>query len=183
MSLKWYVIRAISGKENKIKSYLEKEIIRNKLEKYISEVLIPNEKIYVMRDGKKKIKKRKYFPGYVLVSADFSHGEVQHLINNVPGVIGFLGSGKGASKVPIPLQENEINRIFGKVDESQMDEVSSLTSFVIGESVKVMDGPFNGFTGNISEIFEERKKINVTVKIFGRSTPVELNYFQVEKLN
>ena len=183
MSVKWYVIRAISGKENKIKTYLEKEIVRKKLEKFVPDVLIPNEKIYVMRDGKKKIKERNYFPGYVLVSADFSHGEVQHLINNVPWVIGFLGSGKGASKIPIPLREDEINRIFGKVDESKIDEASSLTSFVVGESVKVMDGPFNGFTGNISEIFEERKKINVSVKIFGRSTPVELNYYQVEKVN
>ena len=97
--------------------------------------------------------------------------------------IGFLGSGKGAAKIPIPLQESEMNRIFGKVDEAQLNEVSSLTSFSIGEDVKVMDGPFNGFTGSISEIFEEKKKVNVTVKIFGRNTPVELNYFQVEKVN
>ena len=183
MSLNWYVLRAISGKENKIKTYLEKEINRNNLQKFIPEIMIPHEKVYVMRNGKKKMKERNYLPGYVLVSADFSHGEVQHLINNIPGVIGFLGSGKGASKTPIPLREDEINRIFGKVDESKIDEASSLTSFVVGESVKVMDGPFNGFTGNISEIFEERKKINVSVKIFGRSTPVELNYYQVEKVN
>ena len=120
MSLNWYVLRAISGKENKIKTYLEKEINRNKLEKYIPEVMIPYEKVYVMRNGKKKIKEKNYFPGYVLVSADFTHGEVQHVIKNVPGVIGFLGSGTGSSRVPIPLREAEINRIFGKFDEANI---------------------------------------------------------------
>ena len=181
MSLNWYVLRAISGKENKIKTYLEKEINRNKLEKYIPEVMIPYEKVYVMRNGKKKIKEKNYFPGYVLVSADFTHGEVQHVIKNVPGVIGFLGSGTGSSRVPIPLREAEINRIFGKFDEANSDEESLLSPFVVGEDVKVMDGPFSGFTGSISQVFEDRKKLNVTVKIFGRNTPVELNYYQVEK--
>ena len=104
MSLNWYVLRAISGKEGKIKTYLEKEINRSKLEKFIPEVMIPYEKVYVMRNGKKKIKERNYLPGYVLVSADFSHGEVQHVIKNIPGVIGFLGSGTGSSRVPIPLR-------------------------------------------------------------------------------
>jgi transcriptional antiterminator NusG len=136
-----------------------------------------------MRNGKKQIKERNYFPGYVLVSADFSHGEVQHVIKNVPGVIGFLGSGAGPSRVPIPLREYEINRIFGKFDESNVEDEIMLSPFVVGEDVKVMDGPFNGFTGSIAQIFEDKKKLNVTVKIFGRSTPVELNYFQVEKSN
>ena len=181
MSLNWYVLRAISGKENKIKTYLEKEIKRNDLEKFIPEVMIPYEKVYVMRGGKKKIKEKNYFPGYVLVSADFSHGEVQHVIKNVPGVIGFLGSGSGASRVPIPLREAEINRIFGKFDESNIEDETMMSPFVVGEDVEVMDGPFSGFTGSISQVFEDRKKVNVTVKIFGRNTPVELNYYQVEK--
>jgi transcriptional antiterminator NusG len=153
------------------------------LEKFIPEVMIPYEKVYVMRNGKKKIKERNYFPGYVLVSADFSHGEVQHVIKNVPGVIGFLGSGSGPSRVPIPLRQSEINRIFGKFDESNDEDAIMSSPFIVGEDVKVMDGPFNGFTGSIAQIFEDRKKLNVTVKIFGRSTPVELNYFQVEKSN
>ena len=174
-------MRAISGKENKIKTYLEKEINRNKLEKFIPEVMIPYEKVYVMRNGKKKIKERNYLPGYVLVSADFSHGEVQHVIKNVPGVIGFLGSGTGASRVPIPLREAEINRLFGKFDDVNSEDEVMLSPFVVGEDVKVMDGPFSGFTGSISQVFEDRKKLNVTVKIFGRNTPVELNYYQVEK--
>ena len=113
MSLNWYVLRAISGKENKIKTYLEKEINRNNLQKFIPEIMIPHEKVYVMRNCKKKMKERNYLPGYVLVSADFSHGEVQQVVRSVPGVIGFLGSGTGASKVPIPLRESEINRLFG----------------------------------------------------------------------
>ena len=181
MSLNWYVLRAISGKENKIKTYLEKEINRNKLEKFIPEVMIPYEKVYVMRNGKKKIKERNYLPGYVLVSADFSHGEVQHVIKNVPGVIGFLGSGTGSSRVPIPLREAEINRLFGKFDDFNSEDEVMLSPFVVGEDVKVMDGPFSRFTGAISQVFEDRKKLNVTVKIFGRITPVELNYYQVEK--
>lgn len=174
-------MRAISGKEGKIKTYLEKEINRSKLEKFIPEVMIPYEKVYVMRNGKKKIKERNYLPGYVLVSADFSHGEVQHVIKNIPGVIGFLGSGTGSSRVPIPLREAEINRLFGKFDGSDNQEEVMLSPFVVGEDVKVMDGPFSGFTGSIAQIFEDRKKLNVNVKIFGRNTPVELNYYQVEK--
>ena len=181
MSLNWYVLRAISGKEGKIKTYLEKEINRSKLEKFIPEVMIPYEKVYVMRNGKKKIKERNYLPGYVLVSSDFSHGEVQHVIKNIPGVIGFLGSGTGSSRVPIPLRQSEINRLFGKFDGSNNEEEVMLSPFVIGEDVKVMDGPFSGFTGSIAQVFEDRKKVNVTVKIFGRNTPVELNYYQVEK--
>ena len=174
-------MRAISGKEGKIKTYLEKEINRSKLEKFIPEVMIPYEKVYVMRNGKKKIKERNYLPGYVLVSADFSHGEVQHVIKNIPGVIGFLGSGTGSSRVPIPLREAEINRLFGKFDGSDNQEEVMLSPFVVGEDVKVMDGPFSGFTGSIAQIFEDRKKLKVNVKIFGRNTPVELNYYQVEK--
>ena len=181
MSLNWYDLRDISGKEGKIKTYLEKEINRSKLEKFIPEVMIPYEKVYVMRNGKKKIKERNYLPGYVLVSADFSHGEVQHVIKNIPGVIGFLGSGTGSSRVPIPLRQSEINRLFGKFDGSNNEEEVMLSPFVIGEDVKVMDGPFSGFTGSIAQVFEDRKKVNVTVKIFGRNTPVELNYYQVEK--
>ena len=115
------------------------------------------------------------------MSADFSHGEVQHVIKNIPGVIGFLGSGTGSSRVPIPLRQSEINRLFGKFDGSNNEEEVMLSPFVIGEDVKVMDGPFSGFTGSIAQVFEDRKKVNVTVKIFGRNTPVELNYYQVEK--
>jgi transcriptional antiterminator NusG len=118
----------------------------------------------------------------VIVSADIDHGEVLHTITSIPGVLGFLGEkSTGASKIPTPLRQSEINRILGSVEESNEFALKMETPYIIGEQVKVIDGPFNGFTGTIEEVFEEKKKLNVTVKIFGRSTPVELNYVQVEK--
>lgn len=182
--LKWYVVRAVSGQEKKVKTYLENEIARQKLEDYIPQVLIPSEKVYEMRGGKKRVRERNFFPGYVLIEADLSYGEATHIINSIPGVIGFLGSNDGgASKTPVPLRQAEVNRILGKVDEVDEFEEKLDTPYIVGESVKVMDGPFSGFTGNIEEVFEERKKLNVMVKIFGRNTPVELNYMQVEKID
>ena len=178
--LKWYVVRAISGKEKKVKIYLDNEIERQGLQEAITDVLIPSEKVYEMRNGKKRIREKNFFPGYILVSVDLAHPEIEHTIRNIPGVLGFLGAEK-ASTTPMPLRESEVNRILGRVDEAaEMDEVLDVV-FHIGESVKVMDGPFNGFNGVIEEIFEEKKKLNVTVKIFGRNTPVELNFVQVEK--
>jgi transcriptional antiterminator NusG len=182
MEHKWYVVRAVSGQEKKVKNYLENEIARNKMEEYIPQVLIPAEKVYEMRNGKKRIRERNFFPGYVLISADLTNGETMHLINSIPGVIGFLSaSGTSATKDPLPLRPSEVNRILGRVDEVEEMEEQLDTPFIVGESVKVMDGPFSGFTGTVEEVFEDRKKLNVTVKIFGRNTPVELNYVQVEK--
>jgi transcriptional antiterminator NusG len=178
---KWYVIRVLSGQEKKVKAYLESEIERENLADYIPQVLIPSEKVYEMRNGKKRVRERNFFPGYVLISADLSHGEAAHVINSIPGVIGFLGSGGGASKEPVALRQNEVNRILGKVDEIDEMEEKLETPYIVGESVTVMDGPFSGFTGTVQEVFEEKKKLNVMVKIFGRNTPVELNYMQVEK--
>ncbi len=179
---KWYVLRVVSGQEKKIKTYLDNEIARQKLEDYIPQILIPTEKVYEMRNGKKRVRERNFFPGYVFVSADISYGEANHVITSIPGVIGFLGGeGSGSAKVPVPLRQSEVNRILGKVDETEEMDVKLSTPFIIGESVKVMDGPFSGFTGSVEEVFEERKKLNVMVKIFGRNTPVELNYMQVEK--
>ncbi len=180
--LKWYVVRVVSGQEKKIKLYLENEIERENLQEYIPQILIPSEKVYEMRNGKKRVRERNFFPGYVLVSADLTHGEANHTVTSIPGVIGFLGNNTaGASKEPVPLRQSEINRILGKVDEADEFEQKLDTPYIIGESVKVMDGPFSGFTGAVEEVFEERKKLNVMVKIFGRNTPVELNYMQVEK--
>lgn len=173
---KWYVIRAISGKEKKVKIYLESEISRLGLEDFISQVLIPTEKVYQIRKGKKVPKERNYLPGYILIEAILT-GEVPHTIKSVPGVLGFLGS-KGE---PVPLRPAEVNRILGKVDEltEQGEEVS--VPFIVGETVTVIDGPFNSFTGVIEEINEEKKKLKVMVKIFGRKTPLELGFMQVEK--
>lgn len=180
--LKWYVVRAVSGQEKKAKSYLETEIARNKMEAFIPEVLIPMEKVYEMRNGKKKIRERNFFPGYILISADFSHGETLHIVKSIPGVIGFLTNERNANdQVPSPLRQSEVNRILGKVDEAGELDVQVDQSFMVGEFVKVMDGPFSGFNGAIQEVFDDKKKLNVVVKIFGRSTPVELSYIQVEK--
>jgi transcription termination/antitermination protein NusG len=179
---KWYVLRAVSGQEKKIKLYIENEVTRQNLADFVPQILIPSEKVYEVRNGKKRVREKSFFPGYIIVEADLTHGEVNHLITSMPGVIGFLSANTGTtSKTPIPLRLSEINRILGKVDEVSKESIISSITFVKGEIVKVMDGPFSGFEGVVVEIFEERKKINVEVKIFGRNTPVELNYSQVEK--
>jgi len=175
---KWYVVRAISGKEKKVRELIEHEIARYNLQDYITRVLIPTERVYQLRNGKKISKERNYFPGYVMIEASLV-GEVPHIIKNINGVIGFLGSEKGGE--PVALRMAEVNRILGKVDElAEKDEQPSF-SFIIGELVKVTDGPFNTFSGVIEEINEDKKKLKVSVKIFGRKTPVELNFGQVEK--
>ncbi len=173
---KWYVVRAISGKEKKVKEYMESEISRLGIKDMVSQVLIPTEKVYQVRKGKKISKERNYFPGYVLIEAVLT-GEIPHIIRNVPGVLGFLGSGDE----PVPLRTAEVNRILGKVDElaEQGEEVN--VPFIVGETVTVIDGPFNSFSGIIEEINEEKKKLKVMVKIFGRKTPLELGFMQVEK--
>ncbi len=175
---KWYVVRAISGQEKKIKQYIEVEINRLKLNDYVSQVLIPTEKIIQIRNGKKIAKERSFYPGYVLIEA-LLVGEIPHTIKNITGVIGFLGETKGGD--PVPMRLSEVNRILGKVDELTEAEGTVTTNYVVGESVKVINGPFNGFNGIIEEVNEEKKKIKVTVKIFGRKTPVELNYGEVER--
>lgn len=174
---KWYVVRAISGSEKKIKEYIENEISRLNLNDFVSQVLIPTEKVYQIRKGKKISKERNYFPGYILIEAALT-GEIPHIIKNITGVIGFLGS-KGEE--PSPLRLSEVNRILGKVDElAEKDEEISMP-FYVGETVKVIDGPFNTFSGIIEDVNDEKKKLKVSVKIFGRKTPVELSFLQVEK--
>jgi transcriptional antiterminator NusG len=173
----WYVIRAISGAEKKVKTYIENEVKRLGLTDYVSQVLIPIEKVYQIRKGKKISTEKNFFPGYILIEAALV-GEIKHIIKNIPGVLGFLGPKQSD---PEPLKLSEINRILGRVDElSQMSEELS-NPFIIGETVIVTDGPFNNFTGVIEEINEEKKKLKVIVKIFGRKTPLELSYMQVQK--
>jgi len=174
---KWYVVRAISGQEKKVKQYIEVEIMRLKLNDYVSQVLIPTEKVIQIRNGKKTTKERSFYPGYVLIEANLA-GEVPHIIRNVTGVIGFLGETKGGN--PVPMRISEVNRILGKVDELVESEGTMTTRYTVGESVKVINGPFNGFNGVIEEVMDDKKKIKVTVKIFGRKTPVELNFGEVE---
>ena len=175
---KWYVVRAIGGKENKAKEYLENEISRLNLEDYISQILIPKEKVYQVRKGKKISKDRNFFPGYILVEAALV-GEIPHIIKGIPNIIGFLGNEKGGD--PAPIRESEVNKILGKVDELAEGDEEINIPYYVGEAVKVIDGPFNSFSGIIEEVNSEKKKLKVMVKIFGRKTPLELSFIQVEK--
>jgi transcriptional antiterminator NusG len=176
---KWYVVRAVSGQENKIKSYIESDIARLGLSDFVEEVLVPTEKVIQIRNGKKVNKERNYFPGYIMIKANLS-GEVPHIIRSITNVIGFLGETKGGE--PVPLRKAEVNRMLGKVDELSVQSENVLIPFKIGETIKVIDGPFNGFNGNIEKVNEEKRKLEVMVKIFGRKTPLELSYMQVEKV-
>jgi len=178
MSRQWYVLRAISGQEKKVKQYLEAEIQRLKLQDAVAEIFIPTEKVYEIRNGKKKTREKSFLPGYLLIEADLQ-GEVVQAIKDVPGVIGFLGSERG--QTPVPLRKSEINKILGKAEELNEMGESLENPYHVGEMVKVMDGPFNGFSGVVEEVMEDKKKLKVMVKIFGRNTPLELNYLQVEK--
>jgi len=173
---KFYVLRAISGKENKVREYIEAEMKNSDLGQYVLQVLIPTEKTFTVRNGKKVMKERAYLPGYVLVETK-PVGEALHRLRNMPNVIGFLGG----NDTPVPLRDSEVSRVLGKVDEldEQTDEMD--VQFYTGETVKVTFGPFNGFTGTIEEVNAEKKKLKVMVKIFGRKTPLELSYVQVEK--
>ena len=173
---KFYVLRAISGKENKVREYIENSMKNSDLGQYVTQVLIPTEKTYSIRNGKKVLKERAYLPGYVLVEANLV-GEAAHQLRNIPNVIGFLG---GSNK-PVPLRPAEVSRVLGTVDELHEQEGELELQYFVGESVKVIFGPFNGFTGIIEEVNTEKKKLKVMVKIFGRKTPLELSYVQVVK--
>ncbi len=174
---KWYVLKAISGKENKAKEYILNEVSKLGLQEYVSQVLVPMEKVYSIRNGKKVVKERNYFPGYVMIEAALV-GEIVHIIQNIPNVIDFIRERDGN---PAPMRQAEVNRLLGNIDE--MNEIGEGMSdpFIVGESVKVIDGPFNSFSGIIEEVNLEKKKMVVMVKIFGRKTPLELNFGQVEK--
>ena len=141
--------------------------------------MVPTEKVIQIRNGKKINKERNYFPGYIMIKANLS-GEVPHIIRSITNVIGFLGETKGGE--PVPLRKAEVNRMLGKVDELSVQTENVVIPFKIGETIKVIDGPFNGFNGSIEKINEEKRKLEVMVKIFGRKTPLELSYMQVEKV-
>ncbi len=175
---KWYSLRVISGKERKIKERIDLEVKRSGWDSFITQVLVPTEKVYKIRGGKKVISERNILPGYILIEALPSKlsGEIVQSITNIPNVIHFLGRNQ-----PIPMRTAEANRMLGKVDESQDAGESLIEPFIVGETVKIIDGPFSEFVGDIQEVNEEKKKLKVIVKIFGRGTEVELNFMQVEK--
>ena len=178
-NMNWYVLRVMGGKEKKTVSFLEKEIDRLGMNDFVSQILVPTEKVYQIRKGKKISKERNFFPGYVLVEANLV-GEVPHVLKNVTNVLGFLGATKGG--IPVPMRKSEINRILGKVDEMALTDENINIPFIVGEVVKVIDGPFNSFNAEIEGIDEQKKKLKLMVKIFGRKTPLELNFMQVEKI-
>jgi transcriptional antiterminator NusG len=175
-NLQWYVLRTITGQERKIKLHIENAVTTLGYQESVSQVLIPIEKVFQIRKGKKVTKEKNFYPGYVFVEADISQGEVKYLLRHTPGVLGFLGIGE-----PEPLRENEVMRLLGKADELIESEGEMVGTFMVGESIMVTDGPFNSFTGTIEETNHEKKKLKVTVKIFGRKTPLELNFTQVVK--
>ena len=187
---KWYVLRAAGGKEKKAKEYLEKEIERRSLQDLVSQVLVPTEKVYKIRDGKRICTERLFYPGYVLIEAELT-GELQHIIRNeVPHMSGFLtekrerknSDGKvQEEKIPVPLRDDEARRILGEQDEQIGTEAETVVDYAVGDAVKITDGPFNGFDGTVEEIVEDRSKLKVMVMIFGRKTILELNFTQVTK--
>ena len=189
-SKKWYVLRAAGGKEKKAKEYLEKEIERRGLQDLVSQVLVPTEKVYRIRDGKRISTERLFYPGYVLIEAELT-GELQHIIRNeIPHMSGFLtekrevqrGNGKAQEeKLPIPLRDDEVKRLIGQQDDNANTEAETVVDYQVGDAVKITDGPFEGFDGTVDEIVEDRSKLKVMVMIFGRKTLLELNFTQVTK--
>jgi transcriptional antiterminator NusG len=178
---KWYVLRVVSGKEKKVKEYLDKEISRGGWSEIVKQVFLPVEKVYKVQNGKKVMRERNYYPGYVMIEiADGKlNDELRDIIKNTSNVIHFLGK-----ENPIALRKSEVNKMLGKMDEmAEAGGVSMSEPFIVGETIKIIEGPFNDFNGVIEEVNDEKKKLNVTLIIFGSSTPVELNYMQVEKIS
>ncbi len=178
---KWFVLRVVSGKERKVKEYLDKEISRSGWTDIVKQVFLPVEKVYKVQNGKKVMRERNYYPGYVMIEVlnGKLNEDLREAIRNTNSVIHFLGK-----ENPIALRKSEVNKMLGKMDEmAEAGGVSMSEPFIVGETIKIIEGPFNDFNGVIEEVNDEKKKLKVTVKIFGRSTPVELNYMQVEKLS
>lgn len=176
---KWYVLKAVSGQENKVKTYIENEIQREGLGDFVAQVVIPMERTIQIKNGKKIQKEKPYYPGYLMIEAELS-GEVPHIIKNIPGVISFLSSTKGGE--PVPMRKSEVNRMLGRMDELLEFASDAEIPFSVGESVKIIDGAFNGFTGTIEKINEDKKKLKIMVTIFASKSSIELSYTQVERL-
>jgi transcription termination/antitermination protein NusG len=173
--MNWYIVQAYSGFEKKVADTIKDELKKHNLSEKLEEILVPTHQVTVVKKGKRTKKEKKFFPGYVLIKIDLSK-QIYHLIKNLQKVSGFLGS----SDKPTPISDNEIKRILGQVSETAVSQKTGIT-FEIGEKVKVCDGPFASFNGLIEEIDEEKSRLKVSVSIFGRPTPVDLEFNQVEK--
>lgn len=175
--MKWYVLRAVSGKEAKVKEYIDAAVkLNDTLAAHVGQVLLPTEKYAMLRNGKRVVKEKLFLPGYILVEANLQ-GEVAHMLRFIPNVLGFLG---GLDN-PTPIRQSEINRILGNAEEAEIENVEMAIPFNVDDTVKVTEGPFSGFSGVIEEVNAEKRKLKVMVKIFGRKTPLELGFMQVEK--
>jgi transcription termination/antitermination protein NusG len=177
---KWYVLRVVSGKERKVKEYLDKDISRSGFAPLVKQVFLPVEKVFKVQNGKKVVRERNYYPGYLMIEVLEGKlvDDLREQIKNTTNVIHFLGKDH-----PIALRKAEVNKMLGKMDEmAEVGTGSMAEPFIVGETIKIIEGPFNDFNGTIEEVQEDKKKLKVSVKIFGRSTPVELTYMQVEKI-
>ena len=175
MSKRWYVLNVYSGSEQRVKDAILENASKQKMENYFGDIMIPTEEVMEVKKGKRVTTERKFFPGYILINMEMNDN-AWHLVKSVPKVTGFLGGGKK----PVPMTDAEASRLIKQVEEG-VERPRSTLSFDIGEEVKVIDGPFASFNGSVEEVDEEKKKLKVTVSIFGRATPVELEYTQVEK--
>src|SRR5512140_3528314 len=175
MAKHWYVVHTYSGHENKVRENIQRAAKAQGLAEAIGDVMVATEDFAEMKEGKRTVSRRKTFPSYVLINMDLSEA-TQHLVTSVPGVTGFVGSGAH----PTPLKEAEIDRIIGRMSQNQAGKPAPESKYRVGEHVRVVDGPFNGFTGVVDETHPERGKLKVMVSIFGRATPVELDYLQVQ---
>ena len=189
--MKWYVLRTAGGKEKKAAEYLQKEIERSKIQDSVAQVIVPVKKEIVTKNGKRKAVDKLLFPGYVLIQASLNPTLENIIRNLVPGMSGFLtetrlvkgkeGEPATLERVPVPIREEEAQRILGVQDENADNAAETVVNYEIGESVKITDGPFSGFSGTVEEILEDRSKVKVVVVIFGRKTLLELSFTQVTK--
>jgi len=176
MALKWYVVQAYSGYEGKVRGFIEDRVKQFGIEEKFGQVLVPTEEVVEMRDGQKRKSARKFFPGYVLVEMDMDD-ESWHLVRDTPRVLGFIG---GTREVPAPISQKEVDQILSRLEEST-DKPRPRTLFEVGEAVRVVDGPFADFNATVESVNYEKSRLSVSVMIFGRATPVELDFSQVEK--
>lgn len=176
MALRWYAVHTLSGHEQKAKRYLESAVVNAGMESQFGQILVPTEEVTEMKQGKRTTTTKKFLPSYILVEMELSK-QTQELVVSTPGITNFVGAGGN----PRALRQNEVERIIGQIDRSRTEEVSDVP-FQAGDAVKVNDGPFMDFSGTVSEVNMERRKVKVMVSIFGRPTPVELDFLQVELL-
>ncbi len=174
--MKWYVVHTQTGSEEKARAGLESKMVSTNLKDYVSEIVVPTEQVSEVRSGKKRITSRKFFPGYILIKMNMSK-ESWYLVKTIPGITGFIGPGRK----PTPITEEEVKRILQRTEDTEVKPMPK-TTFEIGESIRISQGPFANFNGSVTDIFPDRGKLKVSVSIFGRSTLVELEYWQVEKI-